>query len=74
MVTHEMASKLQIRSEEFEQQGMLREAKSYAQVYDKFIQVLDKTMDILGEEEISRETLREMLAAGMAELRLGAIP
>lgn len=74
VAAHDMAQKLQQQSEWFETQGMLREAKSYAQVYDKFIQVLDKTMDILGEEEISRETLREMLAAGMSEVRLGAIP
>ena len=74
VAAHDMAQKLQQQSEWFEAQGMLREAKSYAQVYDKFIQVLDKTMDILGEEEISRETLREMLAAGMSEVRLGAIP
>lgn len=74
VAAHDMAQKLQQQSEWFETQGMLREAKSYAQVYDKFIQVLDKTMDILGEEEISRETLRDMLAAGMSEVRLGAIP
>ncbi len=74
VAAHDMAQKLQQQSEWFETQGMLREAKSYAQVYDKFIQVLDKTMDILGEEKISRETLRDMLAAGMSEVRLGAIP
>lgn len=74
MAAHKMAQKLQGQSVVFEQEGMLREAKSYAQVYDKFIQVLDKTMDILGEEEISRETLREMLMAGMSEVRLGTIP
>ncbi len=74
MSTNQMAQKLQKQSLLFESEGKLREAKSYAQVYDKFISVLDKTMDILGEEEITRETLRDILAAGMSDIRLGAIP
>lgn len=74
MVQHHMPEKLMEQADLFEKKGMLREAKSYRQVYEKWIAVLDKTMDILGEEEIERETFAQMVTSGIAGLRLGVIP
>ncbi|MCM1159189.1 MAG: PD-(D/E)XK nuclease family protein [Bacteroidales bacterium] len=74
MSTNRMAERLHARSIRMEESGSLREAKAYGQVYDKFISVLDKTMDILGEEEIDREHLIEILLAGISDLQLGIIP
>ena len=74
MSTNKMAEKLYEKSMRLEETGNLREAKAYAQVYDKFISVLDKTMDILGEEEIVREHFREILLTGISDMQLGIIP
>ena len=74
MLTNRIAEQLHKQSLLLEQRGMIREAKAYSQVYDKFISVLDKTMDILGEEMIERDVLMEMLAAGIHDMHLGIIP
>lgn len=74
MSTNEVPKKLYAKSLALEEEGKLREAKAYAQVYDKFISVLDKTMDILGEDEIERDALIEMLLAGIHDMHLGIIP
>lgn len=74
MSTNQMAEKLYAKSIWLEEEGKLREAKAYGQVYDKFISVLDKTMDILGEEEINREHFTEILTAGISDMQLGIIP
>lgn len=74
MSTNKMAEKLYRQSHSLEMEGELREAKAYAQVYDKFIAVLDKTMDILGEESIRRDALMEVLGTGICDMRLGMIP
>ena len=69
-----MAQQLYEKSLLLEQKGLLREAKAYSQVYDKFIAVLDKTMNILGEEKVERDVFIEMLAAGIHDMHLGIIP
>lgn len=69
-----MAEKLHAGSILLEQKGELRAAKAYDQVYDKFIAVLDKTMDILGEEEIEREHFTQILMTGISDMQLGIIP
>lgn len=74
MSTNKMAEKLYAKSIWLEQEGKLREAKAYGQVYDKFISVLDKTMDILGEEEVGREHFAEILMTGISDMQLGVIP
>ena len=74
MAENNMAQRLQEKGIRLEQQGKLREAKAYFQVYEKYISVLDKTMDILGEEEVEREHFMEILMTGISDLRLGVIP
>lgn len=74
LCANQMAEKLYAKSLWLEEKGNLREAKAYSQVYEKFIAVLDKTMDLLGEEEMEREHFMEVLMAGIADMRLGVIP
>ncbi|MBE5941844.1 MAG: hypothetical protein E7264_04800 [Lachnospiraceae bacterium] len=74
MSTNEVANRLYDRSRYLETSGRLREAKAYIQAYDKFIAVLDKTMDILGEEEIERDILIDILRTGISQVKLGVIP
>ncbi len=74
MSTNELAERLYERSLLLEEAGCLREAKAYRQAYDKFISVLDKTMDILGEEEIERDDFIDVLLTGISDVKLGVIP
>lgn len=69
-----MAQKLHAKSILLEQEGELRSARAYDQAYDKFIAVLDKTMDILGEEVIEREHFIKILMTGISDIQLGIIP
>jgi len=74
MSTNKLAERLYERSLVLEEEGNLREAKAYRQAYDKFVAVLDKTMDILGEEEIARDDFVDVLLTGMSDVKLGVIP
>lgn len=74
MSTNKLAERLYERSLLLEEEGNLREAKAYRQAYDKFISVLDKTMDILGEEEIARDDFVDVLLTGISDVKLGVIP
>lgn len=74
MSTNRMAEKLYEKSKWLEQRELFREAKSYSRVYDKFILILDKTMDLVGDEVFSREDFLDVLTKGMSDVRLGIIP
>lgn len=74
MSANRMAERLQEKSMFLEEEGCLREAKAYALVYDKFLSVLDKTMDILGSEQIDREHFAEILLSGISDMQLGIVP
>ena len=74
MKIHRMAEKLHEQSIQFEKQGQIRESKLYSQVYEKWLMVLDKTMDLMGDELIERDTLSKLLIAGISKLKLGVIP
>ena len=69
-----MAEHLHEMSIFMEEKGKLREAGAYMQAYNKFVSVLDKTIDILGEEEIARDDFIEVVLTGISDVRLGVIP
>lgn len=74
MVQNEIAKKIYKISLMLEREERLREAKAYAQVYDKFIDVLEKTMDILGDEVLERDAFLQVLKSGVSDMHLGIIP
>ena len=74
MAENKMAEKLKQKEIWLEEQGNIRQAKAYSQVYEKFISVLDKTMVLLGEEEVQRDHFMEILLTGIADIHLGIIP
>jgi ATP-dependent helicase/nuclease subunit B len=59
---------------EFEKKGDLRQAKAYDGAYERFIEVIDKTMDILGEQVVSRKDFKDIIITGMSDMKLGIIP
>lgn len=58
----------------FESEGELALAKEYAQVYRIVIELLDKFVELLGEEKISLQEYCELLDAGLEEAKVGIIP
>ncbi len=58
----------------FDKQGNPSLAKEYHQVYEKVMQVLEEMVELLGEEHISIEDYRDILEAGVGEVRIGVIP
>ena len=54
--------------------GELALAKEYAQVYRIVMELFDKFVSLLGEEEIALKDYCELLDAGLEEAKVGVIP
>ena len=74
LVKEEMQSKLQQMEEHFQEKGELALAKEYSQVYRIVIELFDKFVSLLGDEEVSLEEYCELLDAGLEEAKVGVIP
>ena len=74
MSEQEFGKKLWYKSSWFEEAGDLRRERVYENAYEKFLMVLDKTIDIVGNRNISRKTLEDMLITGMSDMKLGILP
>lgn len=74
MVKMEYEEKLLEEAEHFEDQGEFVFMSAYKQVYGAVIALLDKIVDILGEEELELTELRKIMDAGLDEMELGVIP
>ncbi len=51
-----------------------KEEKEYSQIWEKYIGLFDKIVDILGEEEVSVKELGGILDSGIKGLSLGLVP
>ncbi|RJE49267.1 MULTISPECIES: PD-(D/E)XK nuclease family protein [unclassified Dehalobacter] len=60
--------------EEFRRQGMLNLANEYGQVWNILMNVLDQTVETMGEEPLSLESFTDTLKIGFAEYQIGLIP
>lgn len=74
MVKEELQKKLKKQEELFQENGELALAKEYAQVYRIMIDLFDKFVELLGEEEVSLSEYCTLLEAGLEEARVGVIP
>ena len=66
--------KMADREAEFQKAGQDAKAKEYAQIYAFVITLLDKLVELLGDEEMGADEFHELLDAGFGELRVGIIP
>ncbi len=71
---HEIQKKLSDREEQFMTAGMPGLAKEYGQTYALVMELFDKVVALLGEEEIDRRELSDILDSGFAEIKVGIIP
>lgn len=60
--------------EYFDQEGEAALAKEYAQIYKIVMDLLDKMVELLGEERMNVREYREILAAGLEAAAVGIIP
>lgn len=58
----------------FEKQGEMALAKEYGQIYGIIMNLLDKIVQVLGDEKISLDEYRQILEAGFLEAKVGIIP
>ncbi len=60
--------------ERFAQEGEQALAKEYAQIYRIVMDLLDKVVELLGEEQMGVREYREMMEAGLEAAAVGIIP
>ncbi len=70
----ELERQLADREERFVVLGDAATAKEYHQIFRVVMQLLEKYVEILGEECISLEEFSELLDAGFEEVKIGVIP
>ena len=75
LVVSEYQDKLEEQEEILLNEGKFEEAKVYGKIYDAILELLDKLVDILGEEtDISNEELASILDAGLQDMAVGVVP
>lgn len=74
MVKEELQLKIKRQEEIFQNNGELALAKEYAQVYRVLIELLDKFVELLGDEVVGISEYCKLLDAGLEEARIGVIP
>lgn len=74
METQDFYHKLEQDVETFRQKGDPEAAKEYEQVYGIVSDVLDRLVELLGEEKTALKEFRELLDTGFSEARVGMIP
>lgn len=60
--------------ESFKKEGNLAAAREYAQIYGIVIELLDKLVELLGQEVIDVREYTQILEAGFEEAKVGIIP
>lgn len=74
IVSCDIQRKLTIYEEEFKEQNRLDMAKEYSQIYGIVMNLLDKLVELLGEECLSLKDFAQILDAGFEEAKVGIIP
>ncbi|MCI8668604.1 MAG: hypothetical protein HFI34_03610 [Lachnospiraceae bacterium] len=62
------------RKEQFVREGKMSLAGEYAQTYGKIMELFDKTVFLIGEEQIQIQELVSILDAGFEEIKVGVVP
>ncbi len=72
----ELASfqKLAIMEERFLNEGQLLLAKEYGQVYSMVMEIFERMVELLGDEEVTLLEFQDILNAGFQKAKVGVIP
>ncbi|CUN12146.1 ATP-dependent helicase/deoxyribonuclease subunit B [Blautia hydrogenotrophica] len=71
---NEMQEKLKIQELEFAGRKDKAMEKEYAQIYGIVMRLLDKMVEILGDEKVSAREYQQLLEAGLTEAKVALIP
>lgn len=74
MVREELEQKMHECSKKFAQMEQMSLKGEYEQVYGKIIGLLDKFVNLLGDERMSFREFNDILDAGFNEIKVGLIP
>ena len=66
--------KLDRSGKEFVKENAMDRAKEYEQIYPMVMDLFDKMTEVLGEEKVSLREFKELLEAGLSEVKIGIIP
>ncbi len=66
--------KLDSYREMFREKGDIKKSKEYEQIYGKIMSLLEQISRIIGDDELTLEEYRDILAAGFGEIEVGTIP
>ena len=66
--------KLKLREKIYEESNDAVRAKEYSQIYQVIMDILDKLVGILGDEEMSLEEFHDIYEAGLSAASIGVIP
>ena len=74
MVQENLQVRLAEQEELFKAKGELALAREYAQIYRIVIELFDKFVELLGDEQVRLSEYCKLLDAGLEEARVGVIP
>lgn len=74
LVRQDVYEKMLTQSEVFAEEGNDILAKEYRSVYHVIVSLFDEMVELMGEETVSAEEYRQILAAGISEGLVGFIP
>ena len=74
LVQEKLQEKLKQMELDFQDSGELALAKEYAQIYRIVVELFDKFVELLGDEQISLKEYCDLLDAGLEEAKVGVIP
>lgn len=73
-VKNEVQKKLKTQELKFAARGQEAMEKEYAQIYGIVMNLLDKMVEILGDEKVTAREYQQLFEAGLAEAKIGIIP
>ncbi len=74
LVQGQMQKKLKAYENRFHQEGRAALEKEYSQIYGKLMGLLDKLVEVLGQEPTPMSAYQQLLEAGLEETQVGLIP
>ena len=66
--------KLSFMEEQFSKEGQNLLAKEYAQVYSKVMELFERMVELLGDEEVTFLEFKDIFNAGIEKAKVGVIP
>lgn len=74
MMCINMSEQIRKYEETFEREGNLSRAKEYSQIYETILSLLEKLVELMGDEKIAIRDYKQILVAGFESVKVGIIP